>query len=57
MNMAQTIYTDRSFHLLPILADAIEVAGCTDAVILDHCRGPGPYIRCCWVVDALLAKE
>ena len=25
--------------------------------ILDHCRGPGPHVRGCWVVDLLLGKE
>jgi hypothetical protein len=52
--IARAIYDDRAFDLLPILADALEDAGCTDAVILDHCRGPGPHVRGCWVLDALL---
>jgi hypothetical protein len=42
---------------MPILADALEEAGCTDAAILGHCRGPGPHVRGCWVVDLLLGKE
>jgi hypothetical protein len=54
--MAQSIYDDRSFDRLPILADALEEAGCTDAVLLGHCRGPGPHVRGCWVVDLLLGK-
>jgi hypothetical protein len=24
---------------------------------LDHCRGPGPHVRGCWVVDLILGKE
>jgi hypothetical protein len=40
-----------------ILADALEEAGCTDAAILSHLRGPGPHVRGCWVVDLLLGKE
>jgi hypothetical protein len=60
--MAQGIYSDRAFdrlafHRLPILADALEEAGCTDADILAHCRGPGPHVRGCWVVDLVLGKE
>jgi hypothetical protein len=55
--LAQAIYTDRAFDRLPILADALEEAGCTDAAILEHCRGPGPHVRGCWVVDLLLGKE
>jgi hypothetical protein len=55
--LAEAIYEDRAFDRLPILADALEDAGCTDADLLHHCRGPGPHIRGCWVVDLLLEKE
>ena len=51
--LAEAIYTDRAFDRMPILADALEDAGCTDADILDHLRGPGPHVRGCWVVDML----
>ena len=54
--MAQVIYDARSFDRLPLLADALEDAGCTDADLLAHCRGPGPHVRGCWVVDLLLGK-
>lgn len=64
VRLAQAIYDGRelpSGHLDPgrlaILADALEEAGCTDADILAHCRGPGPHVRGCWVVDLLLNKE
>lgn len=66
-NLAATIYNDRevwndptsrnSFDRLPILGDALEEAGCTNAEILAHCRGPGPHVRGCWVVDLLLGRE
>jgi hypothetical protein len=55
--MAQTMYTDRSFDRLPILADALEESGCSDEAILSHLRGPGPHVRGCWVVDLLLGKN
>lgn len=55
--LTETIYTERAFDLLPILADALQEAGCTDAAILEHCRGPGPHVRGCWVVDLLLGKS
>jgi hypothetical protein len=55
--MAQGIYDDRAFDLLPILADALEDAGCDNADILNHCRQPGEHARGCWVVDLLLGKE
>jgi hypothetical protein len=56
LKIAQAIYEDRTFDRLPILADALEEAGCDNADILDHCRGPGPHVRGCWVVDLLLGK-
>jgi hypothetical protein len=55
--IAQAIYDDRAFDRLPILADALEDAGCTDAGILAHCRGPGPHLRGCWVVDLILGRQ
>ena len=60
--LAESIYDDRelpSGHLnnLPILADALEDAGCDNHDILSHCRGPGPHVRGCWVVDLILGKE
>lgn len=54
---AQTIYDERRFADLPLLADALQEAGCTDADILAHLRSPGPHIRGCWAVDLILAKR
>jgi hypothetical protein len=55
--IAQAIYDERAFDRLPILADALEDAGCDNAEILNHCRRPGEHVRGCWVVDLLLGKE
>jgi hypothetical protein len=55
--LARCVYDGRAFDRLPVLADALEEAGCHDADILAHCRGPGPHVRGCWVVDLLLGKE
>ena len=55
--MAEAIYDDRAFDRLPILADALEEAGCTDHAVLDHCRQPGEHARGCWVIDLLLAND
>jgi hypothetical protein len=54
--LATAIYDECAFGRLPVLADALEDAGCTDAAILGHCRDPGPHARGCWVVDLLLGK-
>lgn len=64
VKLAQAVYDEReipSGHLdagrMASLADALEESGCTDQHILAHCRGPGPHVRGCWVVDLLLGKE
>jgi hypothetical protein len=54
--LAQSIYDRRQFADLPILADALEDAGCDNADLLRHCREPGEHVRGCWVVDLLLGK-
>ncbi|QEL15477.1 hypothetical protein [Limnoglobus roseus] len=56
LGLAEGIYADRAFDRLPILADALQDAGCEDAGILAHCRGDGPHVRGCWVVDGVLGK-
>jgi hypothetical protein len=62
--LAQAAYDERELPAgsldttrLAVLADALEDAGCTDADVLDHLRGPGPHVRGCWAVDLLLGKS
>jgi hypothetical protein len=57
VTLAKSIYEDRAFDRLPILADALEESGCHDPDILAHCRQPGEHVRGCWVVDLLLGRE
>jgi hypothetical protein len=52
--VAEMIYDERSFADMPILADPLEDAGCTDDAILSHLRAPGPHVRGCWAVDLCL---
>jgi hypothetical protein len=55
--LARQMYEGRDFSAMPILADALQDAGCDNADILNHCRGPGPHVRGCWVVDLVLGKQ
>jgi hypothetical protein len=57
VKLAKATYEERAFDRLAILADALEDAGCSDAVILDHLRAPGPHVRGCHVIDLLLAQS
>jgi hypothetical protein len=57
VSFATAIYDERAFDRLPILADALEDAGCDDADLLNHCRQPGEHVRGCWAVDLVLGKS
>jgi hypothetical protein len=57
VGLARGMYESRDFAPMPVLADALEDAGCADAAILAHCRGDGPHVRGCWVVDLVLGKN
>ncbi len=56
VGLAQAIYDDKAFERMPILADALMDAGCEEEQIIAHCRGDGPHVRGCWVVDLVLEK-
>jgi hypothetical protein len=56
LTLATGIYADRAFDRMPILADALQDAGCDNDDILNHCRQPGDHVRGCRVVDLLLGK-
>ena len=55
--LAHAIYHEAAFDRLPILADALEEAGCHDSALLSHLRGDGPHVRGCWAIDFLLGKS
>jgi hypothetical protein len=62
--LALALYDDRRMPegtlepvRLAVLADALEDAGCSDADLLGHLRGPGPHVRGCWTVDLILSKD
>ncbi|WP_238602581.1 hypothetical protein [Fimbriiglobus ruber] len=47
VSLAEGIYAEKAFDRLPILADALQDAGCDNENILSHCRGEGPHVRGC----------
>jgi hypothetical protein len=56
--LARQMYESREFSAMPILADALQDAGCDEPAILDHCRDPKqPHVRGCWVTDLVLDKQ
>lgn len=56
VDIAEAIYEERAFDRMPILSDALMDAGCDSEEMITHCRGNGPHVRGCWVVDLLLGK-
>lgn len=55
--LARSIRDEKLYSHLPVLADALEDAGCAEAALLEHCRGPGPHGPGCWAIDLLLAEH
>ena len=56
-HIARVLHDERRWEDLPVLADALEEAGCSDEAILSHCRAGGEHARGCHVLDALLGKR
>jgi hypothetical protein len=56
-SLARAIAEGRRFDDLPVLADALEEAGCTDVNVLTHCRDPGEHVARCWVLELLLGED
>jgi hypothetical protein len=58
MALAQQMYESHEFSAMPILADALQDAGCNNDEILDHCRNTNqPHARGCWVNDLVLGRH
>jgi hypothetical protein len=55
--LAAQMYESGDFSAMPILADALQDAGCDNDDVLNHCRNPGTHARGCWVVDLILGKS
>jgi hypothetical protein len=55
--LARGIYDEKAFDRMPILADALQDAGCDNDEMLSHCRRGGwEHVRGCWVLDLLLGR-
>ncbi len=58
LSLARGMYESRDFGAMPILADALQDAGCDNEDVLNHCRDDKQvHVRGCWVVDLVLGKE
>ncbi len=57
VSIANQMYDTRDFSAMPILADALQDSSCDNETILTHCRGPGPHVRGCFVIDLLTGRE
>lgn len=57
VGLAGRAYDHHDWQVIPVLADALEDAGCADARVLDYLRGPGPFFRGCHILDELLGKR
>jgi hypothetical protein len=58
LQLAQAMYDSPEFSTMPILADALQDAGCESNDLLSHCRDPNSvHVRGCWVVDLVLGKS
>jgi carbon storage regulator CsrA len=57
LRLARAIADEGNYGALPILADALEEAGCTNPDILSHCRMCGPDVSCSWVVRLILSAS
>jgi hypothetical protein len=53
--LARSIRAERGFAQLPLLADALEEAGCTNHFVLEHCRAGAPHEQTCWVIELMTA--
>jgi hypothetical protein len=54
---AIAVYETRDFAALPVLADALEEAGCSEPALLRHLRRPGDHIRGCWALELVPGKK
>lgn len=57
LSLAKQMYESRDFSAMPILADALQDAGCDHPDVLAHCRGEGRHVQGCWVIDLIIENK
>jgi hypothetical protein len=57
VDLARSIARAGAYERLPVLADALEDAGCDNTDLLTHLRGPNGHVRGCWALDLLIVES
>jgi hypothetical protein len=57
VKLAKKLYDKKEFEQMPLLAEALEKAGCSDHDLVSHCRAKVVHVRGCWALDLILGKE
>lgn len=57
MTTILTMYRERNYTEMPILADMLEDVGCQNEFILNHLRSKNPHYLGCWVLDLFLNRK
>lgn len=56
VHLAETLNDEGTFEETPVLADALQDAGCDREDVLAHLRGPSAqHVRGCWALDLILS--
>lgn len=55
--LAREVLATRDPAAMPVLADALQEAGCDEEAVLQHCRDAGPHVPGCWVLDLVLGTD
>lgn len=57
LGLAAGIRAEEAFDRLPILADALEEAGCDDLQMLNHCRYCPQHTPKCWALERVMPSD
>jgi hypothetical protein len=57
LRVAKGIYRKRAFYRMPQLADVLELIGCKNKILLEHCREQKEHAFGCWVLDSIMGKK